>query len=128
MIGSSVQLPFTLDIRYCLPQYCQMLLKLMELLLKLYSQQVDDSFQGIIFVEQVAMTFAMAHVVNNLFLRYGVRPSTLYDPVAWPMLPISGTNSMNKSTRSDHLKQFKDGAVLLLVSTNSLEEGIDVLL
>ena len=123
--GFSLELPFMLD-GYSLPSYSQKLLKLVELLLKLYKRKSDDSFRGIVFVEQVAMTYTMVHVVNKLFRHCGVRPDGEYNSLAWPMLPVSGTSSMKESTRSDHLKQFKHGKVLLLVSTNSLEEGIDV--
>jgi len=41
-------------------------------------------------------------------------------------LPVSGTSSMLDHVRRSHLQQFRDGACSILVSTNALEEGIDV--
>jgi ERCC4-related helicase len=45
----------------------------------------------------------------------------------WIMaLPVSGSSSMEDSTREANLNKFRLGEVPLLVSTNALEEGIDV--
>ena len=143
-----------------LPIQSQKLLSLLELLWRLYqqsdlSQQLSNTssniltaivtngnnsssnpYRGIVFVEQVALTYPLSYCVNKYFAsKINLNAITsdtnmievgLGGNLLWPMVPISGTGSMLDSTRTNHLDKFRTGLVPLLVSTTALEEGIDV--
>ncbi|CAM9122430.1 unnamed protein product, partial [Ectocarpus fasciculatus] len=100
------------------PEFTQKLLALMKLLLERYCS-LGSKFRGIVFVKEVSTTYPMAWLVNKFF-----RPASPHD--IWPMLPCSGCSTMLNSTREENLYKFKSGEVPLLVSTNALEEGVDV--
>eukprot|EP01041_Mallomonas_annulata_P010221 gene10221-21311_t len=114
-----------------IPALTQKCLRLLQLLLDIYQKRVVDnntgitvhSFRGIVFVEQIAMTYTIAYIVNKYFTRAITEPQS---ETIWPMLPISGANSMLENTRTENLQKFRTGRVPLLVSTTALEEGIDV--
>ena len=98
---------------------------LLSLLWELYNKATKDTpFCGIIFVEQVCLTYPLTYVVNQFFKTKLIHSRELtYD---WPMLPVSGSSSMLDSLRKLHIEKFRDNIISLLVSTNALEEGIDV--
>jgi ERCC4-related helicase len=103
---------------------------LVDLLKRLYNSMGDDNtFRGIVFVEQVAITYPLAWAINRQFSDFRAK-AILSKPVdsrqAWPMLPISGAGSMLDRTRTTNLELFKSRDVPLLVSTSAIEEGIDI--
>jgi len=115
----------------CKTQKFICLLKLLwSIFLKSTHSNGDKSFRGVVFVEQVALTYPIAHGVNNYFsevMKQDVGKILSNCPTGgWPMKPISGTGSMLDSVRNKHLSMFRNGDVPLLVSTCALEEGIDV--
>ena len=97
---------------------------LLSLLWDLYNNATKETpFCGIIFVEQVCLTYPVTYVVNNYFKKKLMHSKLTNE---WPMLPVSGSSSMLDSVRKLHIDKFRDNIISLLVSTNALEEGIDV--
>jgi len=97
---------------------------LLSLLWDLYNNATKETpFCGIIFVEQVCLTYPLTYVVNNYFKKKLIHSKLINE---WPMLPVSGSSSMLDSVRKLHIDKFRDNIISLLVSTNALEEGIDV--
>ncbi|KAK5136865.1 hypothetical protein LTR08_001787 [Meristemomyces frigidus] len=96
-------------------------------LISLLAQQASPTQRGIIFVEQRATVSALVHVLRN-----GAHIAANYDVAGFV-----GTSSFaggkasiadlaeEKEQRQD-LDDFRTGAKNLMVSTNVLEEGIDV--
>eukprot|EP00906_Rhabdomonas_costata_P003335 RCo005099 len=95
--------------------HCFKLDRLFELLRCLREDIKVTSFRGIVFVERVLLTYPLAELINKEFAREKVTA-----------LPASGGGSMKDSVRLSHLDKFNKGEVQLLVSTNALEEGIDI--
>jgi len=111
------------------PRFTKKAQSLLDLLWQLYSNAGKEStFRGLVFVEQVALTYPICFIVNTFFAeQISVFKIPKYDDSSqWPMLPVSGAGSMLDRTREEHLTRFRSGAVPLLVSTSALEEGIDV--
>lgn len=77
---------------------------------------VDDSTRSstrcIVFVKEVATTDPLADLLDK-HVKPGVRP-------------VSGTGSMSDTVRQKNIDEFKEGSIWCLVSTDSLEEGIDI--
>ena len=97
---------------------------LLSLLWDLYNNATKETpFCGIIFVEQVCLTYPVTYVVNNYFKKKLMHSKLTNEG---PMLPVSGSSSMLDSVRKLHIDKFRDNIISLLVSTNALEEGIDV--
>lgn len=65
--------------------------------------QEKPSYKGIIFVEQVALTFPLAHVLNHHFNQPGCGGSVAGVRAA----AISGVGTMSNSLRSGVLESFK---------------------
>ena len=99
-------------------------LRLLNLIEELFARHhSNEQYRGIIFVEQVALTFPLAHVLNHHLKK--VRASHgLSDTVC--ANAVSGTGTMSDKARRHALDQFKRGRSRVLVCTASLEEGIDV--
>ena len=90
----------------------------MNLVADLMSKNRDNAeFKGIIFVEQVALTMPLAHLLNR-----DLREREIVTAAKG----CSGTSSMSDSDRRIALEDFKRSRVQLLVCTSALEEGIDV--
>ena len=82
---------------------------------KLLHEHADDpNYKGIIFVEQVALTFPLMELLNK-----SLGPALCVGCV-------SGGGSMTEPTRTKTLDQFRRSELRVLVCTNALEEGIDV--
>jgi hypothetical protein len=97
---------------------------LLSLLWDLYNNATKETpFCGIVFVEQVCLTYPLTYVVNNYFKTKLIHSKLTNE---WPMLPVSGSSSMLDSIRTLHIDKFRENIISLLVSTNALEEGIDV--
>jgi len=93
--------------------------RLLELLRGMFERRRNSPrYKGIIFVEQVALTFPLAHVINQHHIDH---PSQCIRAAA-----ISGVGAMTSSMRSAVLDDFKRGCSSVLVATTALEEGIDV--
>lgn len=73
-------------------------------------------FQGIIFVEQVALVSSLAKLLNQTF---GHQEYLWFGAVA-------GTGYQSESDRQEQLEKFHRGDLYGLVSSAALEEGIDV--
>jgi ERCC4-related helicase len=74
----------------------------------------NDTYRGIIFVEQVALVSSLAKQLND-----SLAPRIKGGAVA-------GTGYQNQSDRQTQLDKFKNGDINILVATATLEEGIDV--
>lgn len=72
------------------------------------------SYRGIVFVEQVALVSSLAKQMNDK-----LAPSIRCGAVA-------GTGYQNQGDRQAQLEKFKNGSIQILVTTATLEEGIDV--
>jgi hypothetical protein len=128
------------EVSVALPLYSEQVTELFKLLKNLRdngingkgTHSIDEpvlAFKGIVFVEQVAATFPLAYLINNFFYRDGTSKCLKCDrdiAVDAVALPVSGTGSMLDKVRNDNMHAFKTGRVPVLVSTNALEEGIDV--
>eukprot|EP00448_Togula_jolla_P008459 CAMPEP_0170612418 /NCGR_PEP_ID=MMETSP0224-20130122/23714_1 /TAXON_ID=285029 /ORGANISM="Togula jolla, Strain CCCM 725" /LENGTH=815 /DNA_ID=CAMNT_0010937923 /DNA_START=35 /DNA_END=2482 /DNA_ORIENTATION=+ len=90
---------------------------LLELLKKLFSRD-DASYRGIVFVNQIALTFPLANLVNQHFASI--------DPPSVRAGSVSGVGSMSDSDRTTEMDKFRNGATNVLICTNALEEGVDV--
>ena len=92
---------------------------LFDLCSRLFKQHLatDAEYRGLIFVEQIALTYPLADLLNNHFQKEGL-------PVR--VGAVSGGSSQSDATRSAAMRSFASGETLLLVCTNALEEGIDV--
>jgi len=86
---------------------------LLTLLQELSEETGSDHLRCMVFCEQVAATYPLADLINN---RLGRRAA----------LPVSGGSSMPERIRKQNLDAFERGTVGILVTTNALEEGIDV--
>jgi hypothetical protein len=104
------------------PEFTQRVVALVKLLQQQRQLAVAQSdpivFKGIVFVEQVALTYPLVAVLNSHVLPLPGQPMCA--------LPVSGGSSMLDRVRSDNLSSFRDGRSAILVSTSALEEGIDV--
>eukprot|EP00929_Paragymnodinium_shiwhaense_P053925 TRINITY_DN27034_c0_g1_i1.p1 TRINITY_DN27034_c0_g1~~TRINITY_DN27034_c0_g1_i1.p1 ORF type:complete len:1818 (+),score=492.80 TRINITY_DN27034_c0_g1_i1:283-5454(+) len=74
---------------------------------------LGEKLRCIIFVEQAVSTLPLAHVISK----------RLGDCLC---CAASGISSMTSSTREQNLNRFRDGTCPILVTTNAMEEGIDV--
>ena len=91
---------------------------LIQLVKRLLQQNKDDNgYKGIVFVEQVPLTFPLADLLNRApeLREFGLCVGA-----------VSGGGSMTEAARSKTLEQFRRSELRLLVCTNALEEGLDV--
>lgn len=120
-----------------IPKYTEQLMALFELLNHLKEKNTDkhegvEVFKGIIFVEQVAVTYPLSFLINSYFNGLKNNGSSTCDACSNLKkleafaLPVSGTGSMLDRERNSNMDAFRAGKVPLLVSTSALEEGIDV--
>ena len=83
----------------------------------------DDTFRGMIFVKQVALTFPLCHVLNfhlrDLRTQQGLPESVCADAV-------SGVGSMSDAARNKARDSFANGTCRVLICTEAFLEGIDV--
>eukprot|EP00741_Cyanophora_paradoxa_P019643 tig00021135_g18961.t1 len=101
--------------------------KLLKLILQLQEGAHEDSdlqFRGLIFVTEVSFTYPVAALINDRCRLGGLRDRRQTNREV--ARPVSGVGSMKDKMREENLAAFKAGTVPLLVSTNALEEGIDV--
>jgi endoribonuclease Dicer len=96
------------------------LLELVEDNLKRHASQAQ--YKGIVFVEQVALSFPLAYLLNQHF----ERPDCVGAACGVRADVISGVGTMSSSQRSAVLERFKKGEVRILVATAAIEEGLDV--
>lgn len=89
---------------------------LLQLLAQLF-QHHSGSYRGIVFVDQIALTVPLAHLINEDSETQ--RRSVLAGAV-------SGVGSMTDSDRKLAMQRFRHGETNVLVCTNALEEGVDV--
>jgi len=88
--------------------------QLFEVLDGLFERHRDTpQYKGIVFVEQCALTYPLAHLINHHF-PHGTASA------------LSGVGTMSSSYRSHVLDLFKKGQVKVLVCTAAVEEGLDV--
>ena len=104
----------------CISSKCT---RLLELLGELFREHgATRGYKGIIFVEQVSLTFPLAHVINQ----HHPQSASSAARRAIRAQAISGVGTMSSARRSDVLDGFKRGRTSVLVATAALEEGIDV--
>eukprot|EP00966_Prymnesium_polylepis_P336423 7391570-Prymnesium_polylepis.4 len=90
----------------------------MDLVADIMSENRENAeFKGILFVEQVALTMPLAHLLNR-----DLREREIVAAAKG----CSGTGSMSDAECRSALEDFKSSRVQLLVCTSALEEGIDV--
>jgi endoribonuclease Dicer len=89
--------------------------KLGRLFLELSGLRSDfgEGVRGIVFVEEVSLTYPLADLINNHF----------GSAIA---LPASGTSSMTQTVREKNIDEFRKGNRTVLVATITVEEGLDV--
>jgi len=85
--------------------------KLIELVTELFENADNDNDKIIIFVNRVALTFPLKHILGSRGFRVGC---------------ISGVNSMTDLKRDNTLDNFRLNKLKILVCTRSIEEGVDV--
>jgi len=94
---------------------CAVLIQLMK---RLFQQSKDDkTYKGLVFVEEVPLTFPLADVLN--------RAPELRE-LELSVGAVSGGGSMTEAARSKTLERFRRSELQLLVCTSALEEGLDV--
>jgi len=91
--------------------------KLLEELVRLFTEHDDPEYKGIVFVEQVALAPPLAEVINQHMAERGC---------AVRAAAVSGVSSMSDAKRQARLDRFHGGALRLLVCTQALEQGTDV--
>ena len=100
---------------------CQALLTLIGDLFTAHRE--DDCYRGMIFVEEVALTFPLCHVLNHhlrgVCAQHGLPGSVCADAV-------SGVGSMSDAARNKACTSFASGACRVLVCTEAFLEGMDV--
>jgi endoribonuclease Dicer len=72
-----------------------------------------EGVRGIVFVEEVSLTYPLADLINEHF----------GSAIA---LPASGTSSMTHTVREQNIEEFRKGNRTVLVATTTVEEGLDV--
>lgn len=94
---------------------CSVLLSTLESLFSAASQE-KETFKGLVFVEQIALTVPLEQIINaHPFRGCQVRA-----------LACSGGGSMSEAVRSKAVRDFRDGTANVLVCTAALDEGLDV--
>lgn len=92
-----------------MPSRSNKLEKLIELLSKILA---EEQYSGIVFVEQAALVSALAKELNEaLNISCGA---------------VAGTQYQSTADRDKQIQKFREAEILLLVSTQALQEGIDV--
>lgn len=92
----------------------------LEELLKLLSHKFDvggNGYRGIVFVEQACLVEALSDRINQYF---GLKQVPVKSGA------VAGSGHQSEADRKSRLDYFRLGAIRLLVSTATLEEGIDV--
>ncbi|KAK3288831.1 dicer-like protein, variant 2 [Cymbomonas tetramitiformis] len=77
----------------------------------------NPSYKGIVFVERIALTTALKHILNAHFQQAAER---------WQAGACAGSSAQTDADREGELERFKKGQAQVLVCTAALEEGVDV--
>lgn len=88
--------------------------RLIDLLLTRFREN-QKGYRGIVFVEQVALVSSLAKVLNDSLTILQIQCGA-----------VAGTGSQSECERRIQLQKFRSGEIQILVSTPTLEEGIDV--
>lgn len=93
------------------------LLQLLNLLKKNFDHRPrgDNSYRGIVFVEQVALVSSLANQINLHLEAQGIKCGA-----------VAGTGHQTETHRQEQLQAFQSAEYQVLVATATLEEGIDV--
>mmetsp|Transcript_42671 Transcript_42671/g.106197 ORF Transcript_42671/g.106197 Transcript_42671/m.106197 type:complete len:664 (+) Transcript_42671:665-2656(+) len=92
--------------------------RLIQLACQIFNQhKADNSFRGLVFVEQTVLTFPIAELMS-----FGFKEAGLQKGVGI----VSGQCTQTAQSRNKAVSAFADGELHVLVTTSALEEGIDV--
>lgn len=95
-------------------------------LLDFLSNNIQAGFRGIIFVEQRAMVFALAHLLRFSELSSEYKVGMFVGTSTSSDRHTSTVDLFDPKSHLQDLQDFRDGSKNLMIATNVLEEGIDI--
>ncbi|TVY43148.1 Dicer-like protein [Lachnellula subtilissima] len=118
---SHVQITRTSEYPEAMPLISNKVRKLLNILL-----EEPPTFSGIVFVQERAVVFVLAHLLSvHPETRGRFRVGTMVGNSSHSARPQSVAEFLNADSQTDTLSDFRSGKLNLVIATSVLEEGID---